>query len=272
MSTGTTGHVSRLVPDAFLTNRRLIVAEAVAAFLLVWWLVGQGFDLTDTISSPWLVAVSIYELLTQDEWVVHVVDTFRRTMFGFVITMVVGTALGVAMGWSSLWESAFQDYVTVGLAMPSLFAAIFAAMWFGVNDITPMVAAALISFPFVTQGVYEGVKNIDSELIDMSRSFEVSRPRVVRHVVVESIMPEWFAGVRYAFAICWKITTLAELVAAETGIGFQIALAMSRLSITSVLTWTILFLALIVIAEYAVFQQIEKRVFAWRQDASMAWA
>lgn len=272
MSTGTKRLVSQLVPDVLLTNRRLIVVEAIAAFVFLWWLVGQGFGLTDTVSSPSLVASSIYELITQDEWVVHVVDTFRRTMYGFIVTMVVGTTLGVAMGWSSLWESAFQDYVTVGLALPSLFAAIFAAMWFGVNDITPTVAAALISFPFVTQGVYEGVKNIDAGLIDMSRSFDVSRLRVVRHVVIESIMPEWFAGVRYAFAICWKIVTLAELVAAETGIGFQIAREMGRLSITGVLTWTILFLALIVIAEYGVFRQIEKRVFAWRQDASMAWA
>lgn len=272
MSTGTKGRFRQLVPDVFTTNRQLIVLQSVLAFLLLWTLVGRGFGLTDTISSPWLVALNTHELVTEGEWVVHVVDTFRRTMYGFIVTMVIGTILGIAMGWSSVLESAFKDYVTVGLALPSLFAAVFAAMWFGVSDTTPTVAAALISFPFVAQGVYEGVKNIDADLIAMSRSFGVSRTHVVRHVVVESIMSEWFAGVRYAFAICWKITTLAELVAAETGIGFQIARQMANLSITGVLTWTILFLGIIVIAEYGIFQQIEKRVFAWRQEASIAWA
>jgi ABC-type nitrate/sulfonate/bicarbonate transport system permease component len=83
--------------------------------------------------------------------------------------------------------------------------------------------------------------------------------------VFASILPEWFGGVRYSFAISWKITTLAELVAAQEGIGYIIGIQMRTLSMVGILSWTILFTIVMLGVEYGVFQQIEKRVFSWRQ-------
>jgi ABC-type nitrate/sulfonate/bicarbonate transport system permease component len=137
--------------------------------------------------------------------------------------------------------------------------------------VTPTVAATLIAFPFLTQNVYEGTKDIDSKLIEMSKSFDISRDRVVRRIVFQSILPEWFGGIRYAFAIAWKITALAELVAAESGVGFMIEKQLQLLSLSGVMAWTLLFTALMMLVEYGVFQPIERWMFEWREDSAMAW-
>jgi ABC-type nitrate/sulfonate/bicarbonate transport system permease component len=254
------------------TDDRVIFAESVVLFIILWGLVSHLFGLTDLISSPLLLAENTYDLVLNQVWIEHVVATLRRTLMGFGVTMVVGTALGLLMGWSEFWGDALKDYVIIGLALPSLFAVVFAAMWFGSSDKTPMVAAAAISFPFVTQGIYQGVKDLERDLIEMSSAFNVSRQRVIRRVVVESIMPEWFAGARYAFAISWKITTLAEFLVGSMGIGFMIRSQLEQLSITGVMTWTFLFVLIIILAEYGIFQQVEKRVFDWRQSDEIAWA
>jgi len=265
----TTQRFSARVPEFLYRNNKVIFVESIVILVLVWSATAHAFDLTDTISSPGLVAASAYELLLSGDWIVHFSATIRRVAYGFVLTIVVGTVLGVSMGISDFWEAALQDYVTIGLALPSLFAAVFAAMWFGISDVTPMVAGAAIAFPFLTQNVYEGVKNIDYRLLEMSSAFGVSRRRVVWRVVFQSVLPQWFAGARYAFAICWKITTLAELVAASNGIGYMIEFELNKFSLTGVLTWTLLFTILMVFIEYGVFQQIEKRVFAWRESAQI---
>lgn len=252
-------------------DTRIITLEAAVIFVVVWTVVSHQFDLAGEISSPVLVAERTAELLVGMEWVSHVVATARRTLLGFLVTMGVGSALGLMMGWSDFWRDALKDYIIAGLALPSLFAVVFAAMAFGTSDQTPMVAAAAISFPFVAQGLFQGVNDIDTDLIGMSSAFEVSRARVARRVVIESIMPEWFAGARYAFAICWKITTLAEFLVGTDGIGFMIARQMNQLSLTGVLAWTVLFMVIIMIAEYGVFQQVEKRVFDWRPSDEIAW-
>jgi len=259
------------LPDWVFSNPQLVFIQSIILLTIVWWVIATGLNVTDVISSPLLVAGELVGVLQGSEWIGHVVDTARRVLYGFVLTVIIGTTLGILMGWSGFWERALQDYVAVGLALPSLFSAIFAAMWFGVSDVTPMVAAALIAFPFLTQNVYEGVQDIDPGLIEMSKSFNVSRQRVLKRLVINSVLPEWFAGIRYAFAISWKITTLAELVAAESGIGFMIETQLQLLSLSGVLAWTFLFTALMLLVEYGVLQPIEQRMFDWREESAMAW-
>jgi ABC-type nitrate/sulfonate/bicarbonate transport system permease component len=271
MSTESRRSVQDLLPDAAVSNSYVVFVESVVTVVLVWWLVAEGLGMVETLSSPPLVADAFYELIVSMAWVEHLAATLERTIYGFVVTTVVGTVLGLTMGMSEFWEEALQDYVIIGLALPSLFAAVFAAMWFGVSNVTPMVAGAVIAFPFLTQSVYEGTKDIDAGLVQMSRAFDVSRGRIIKRVIVQSILPSWFAGSRYAFSICWKITTLAELVAASNGIGFMIERQLELRSITGILMWTLLFTLVIIVFEYGILQQIEKRVFDWRQQSAIAW-
>lgn len=263
------GRIKATLPEFTYTDNRVIFIESVVIITILWALVSRGFGLEDTIASPMIIANSSYALLASGEWIPHFLATFQRVIYGFILTTIVGTFLGILMGMSDFWEYALQDYITIGLAMPSLFAAIFAAMWFGISDVTPMVAGAVIAFPFLTQNVYEGVHNLDNRLLMMSSAFDVSRRRVIRRVVFQGVLPEWFAGARYSFAICWKITTLAELVAASNGIGYMIELNLNAFSLAGVLTWTILFTFTILIVEYGILQQIEKRLFDWRQESNM---
>jgi ABC-type nitrate/sulfonate/bicarbonate transport system permease component len=260
-----------LIPEYLFRNRRIVFVESLLTIVGLWTLLSWQFDLAGTISSPVLVGSSLISLLLEGEWVRHVMVSFRRIAYGFFLSLIVGTSLGVVMGLSDFWERVFQDYITVGLALPSVFIAFFAAMAFGVGDLTPTITAAIAPFPFVAQNVYQGVENIDHRLTEMSKSFDVSRKRTLWRVVFRSVLPEWFAGVRYGFAGAWKLVTLAEAIAAEEGVGFMIQFHMNNLALTDVLTWTILFAGIIMLIEYGILQQIEKRVFVWREDTAVAW-
>lgn len=250
-------------------NNKVIFVESLVTFILVWGIVSSGLGLKDLISSPSLVGQQVYHLLVTGEFIAPLMATTRRVIYAFALTALVGTSLGILMGMSSFWEEALQDYITIGMALPSVFAAVFSAMWFGFTDITPMVASAIIVFPYLTQNVTSGVNDINHELIDMSKSFNVSRTRVIRRVILMSILPEWIAGARYSLAICWKIVALTELFFAETGIGYEITTAMDRLSLSMVIAWTVIFLIVMLLAEYVLFQQIEKHLFDWREDTSI---
>lgn len=249
-------------------DERVIFAESVIVIILAWTLVAYIFDITDVISTPALIGGAMLEIVRSNAFFEHMIPTLRRTAYGLAATLVVGTALGIGMGMREWIKKAFQDYVTVGLAMPGLFIAIFAGMWFGTTDLTMIVAATVISFPFLTQNVYEGIKDIDSDLLAMASSFDLSNRRGIRRILLPAIMPEWFAGTRYALAIVWKTVTLAELVAAESGIGYIIRQELETLDFTGAMAWTILFVIVVLCVEYGILQQIEKRVFSWRQDIS----
>ncbi|MFB6187718.1 MAG: ABC transporter permease, partial [Halobacteriaceae archaeon] len=185
MATGNKSQTSILyLPEAVIKNRSVVFVESMIALTLLWAILAYGFHMTDVISSPVLVLISTYNLIISMDWVPHMIATLRRVFIAFVATMIIGTVLGISMGVSNFIERMFRDYVTVGMAFPSIFFAVFAAMWFGVGDMTPIAAAAVSGWPIVTLTIQKGVENIDSGLIKMTRSFNVSRERSLRRVVI----------------------------------------------------------------------------------------
>lgn len=261
------------IPDSLVENRMVVFVESIIALVVVWALAYRYVPgVADAFVSPTATAIATYELFMSGLWIKHWIASLQHVAYGFTIALFAGTAIGLLIGWWDFWEKAFQDYLTIGLTVPSLFVAIFAAMWFGIGPTTPAVAAAIVATPYLATNVYGGVENIDNELIDMSNAFEVSRLRVIRRVIVQSVLPDWFAGIRYAIALSWKIASLAEYIAAKEGIGYMIRFEMRVLDLTGVLAWVIFFTIFLLVLEYGVLAQIEKRVFAWRQDESLGWS
>lgn len=254
-------------------NRRIVFVESMVLLLVAWQIVYTLWpEFAEAFTSPIQVAVATQALLASGEWVPHFLATLRHVFYGFGVTVIIGTTFGIVLGWWDFWERAFQDYLAVMLALPSLFAVIFSAMWFGIGDVTATTACVVIATPFLAQNVYEGTKDIDNDLISMTRSFGLSRRRTIKRVIVQSILPGWFAGIRYALVMSWKISNLAEFIATREGIGFMIRYEMKTLDLTGVLSWIVFFVAVILIIEYGVFAQMEKRLFDWRQDTSIGWA
>lgn len=251
--------------------RSEIVVSSVSFFLaLVVWAVGARLlGAVDVVSSPMLVAADLYEILVSMEWVEHMSATIRRIVYSFAFGIALGTALGVAMGVSKFWEKMFQDYVTLSMTMPGIFAVVFTAMYFGVSDVTPMVASGIVTFGFCALMIFEGIRDIDHRYIEMAQAFGIPRRRVIRRVMLPDVLSEWFSAARYTFGVAWKVVVLAEFIAAQNGIGFVIHEQMSTLRLTSVLSWTVLFLVVILVWEYGVLGYVEKRLFHWRDESQI---
>lgn len=266
------GSVGKATSSLLSTNRQVSFLVSLAMVLVFWQAVYMAWPtFGEAFTSPGAVAVDFYGIIESMVWVQHLWATIRHVVSGFLVTVALGTLFGVALGWWDFWEKAFQDYLTIFLVMPSVFAAIFAAMWFGIGDMAPIVASVIIAFPFLAVNVYEGTKNIDNDLISMGRAFDMSRKRMIRRVIVPSILPAWFAGIRYALALSWKISNLAEFIAAGEGIGFMIRYEMKILDLSGTLAWIVFFVGFLLFMEYVVFAQLEKRLFAWRDESSIGW-
>ena len=273
MSTQRQNSIHASIPDRLIQNRTVVFVESVVALVVVWALAYRLVPgVANAFVSPTQTAIATYELLLSGIWVQHWIASLTHVAYGFTIALFAGTVIGLLIGWWDFWEKAFQDYLTLGITVPSLFVAIFSAMWFGIGPTTPAAAAAIIATPYLATNVYGGVENIDNDLIDMANAFEISKGRVIKRIILRSVLPDWFAGVRYALALSWKIASLAEYIAAQEGIGYMIRFEMRVLDLSGVLSWVIFFTVFLLVLEYGVLAQIEKRAFAWRQDEDLGWS
>jgi NitT/TauT family transport system permease protein len=188
----------------------------------------------------------------------------QRTFIALPIVFVLGAAVGTVMGLSKWWESFFRDIVTMLLSLPGLILVLIFVLIFGLNPIGPILAIVLTNFGFVSIQVWEGVKALPSDLVDMAAAFDVSRKRLLRHIVLPALAPYLFTAFTYAFTLTWKLAMLSELFGGNAGVGYRMRIEFWEFSVSGVLAWALMLFAILLAVERLLLSRIERAVFRWR--------
>lgn len=190
--------------------------------------------------------------------------TLTRLFVGFGLSFLVGTIIGV-ISQNRWWEGFFKDATLIGLTAPGLIWVLISAIIFGNRVWGPLISIILTTFALVTVNVYEGVRSLPKDLLDMGRAFHVSRLALQRHIVLPHLAPFLFTGLRFGFSIAWKVTVLTEVFQSSSGVGFEMRVAQQLFQNDELLTWILLFFIFALFLEKVVLQAFERRYFRWRQ-------
>jgi len=232
----------------------------------LWYAIAATFP-EGLLPGPVSTGTALYELVESGPVWEHLWATLSRSLIGFAGASVLGVVVGVLMGLSNFGERFSTPYVIIGLSIPGIaWAAIWTIMT-GLGGQAAILATIVTVFPYITLNVWKGVENIDPDLLRMSRSFNISRGRLLRRMVLPSVAPALFTAGRFGLAIAWKVETAAELFATSNGIGKRAFETFTRFQYSRTMAWAALFVIVIVLFEFLVFRPLERKVFEYRQDA-----
>lgn len=253
---------------AILRQRRTARVLSLLVFLAGWQLILPVLP-TALIPEPSAVLSFMWDEIRGETlgrttvWQAFAIS-LRRLFTGFAIAFAIGLPVGLLMGISRWIERMFRDFVLVGLAMPSLVWALLTGLWFGLDSGATIITVVLAATPFVIINTLEGVRDVPRELTDMARAFHVPRRHVIRHVIFPSLMPFFFASLRYGLANGWKGLVLAEVFAATSGAGWNIRYWYDAHRAQGVIGYAFFFIIFALIVERLIFQRLSNRVFRWR--------
>jgi NitT/TauT family transport system permease protein len=250
-------------PSNKLSKLSYVVAivAALGAGAAIWWPISHPLAF---MPSPGDVVAAFVSSVEDPELYQAIAVTLRRVVFGWVGAVVIGTALGIFMGRSKVVDALALPWVMIGLAIPAPVIIIFSILFFGLEESSTLLALVISVTPFVVNIVYEGVKAIDTSLLEMSEVYNLSRRARLREVIMPQVAPSLMAGVRFGFAMSWKIVVIIEALSTSTGIGAQLELFFRLLRPAYVLAWTFCFTIIMILLEVLVFQMVERRLFRWR--------
>jgi NitT/TauT family transport system permease protein len=234
-----------------------------AAFFGIWAFVSSVILNEFTLPGPVKVGKAMWEIVEAGAFVDDFRSSISKTFLGFGVASLIGVPIGFLMGRSRYWKAFFHDGVVGAGSIPGLTYAVMALVIFGIGYQGPVLAVGLISMPFIALNVAEGLEGVDQDLVRMSSAFGRNERQTLRHILIPSILPFVFAGVRLSFAIAWKVEALTEVFGSSNGVGFQIRFAFQSFSITRVMAWTLLFIIFMLLIE-RVLAIIERRLFRWR--------
>ena len=126
------------------------------------------------------------------------------------------------MGWSKAIDEQVDPLVEVLRPVPPLAWIPLSILWFGIGDIQNQFIIFLGMFFPILLNTISGVKNIEPNLFRAARCLGASEGRMLRRVVLRAALPQIITGVRVGLGVGWMALVAAELVGANSGLGFLI--------------------------------------------------
>ncbi len=191
----------------------------------------------------------------------------RRTLAGLGLAVGAGTALGVAAGLSMTGAMLARPWMTLLMGMPPIAWLVLAMLWFGMGDATPVFTVFVACFPIVFAGALQGTRTLDDGLREVARAYRLPRRMLLLDVLLPHVASYLFPAWVTALGSSWKVVVMAELLAANDGVGAALAVSRAQLDTAASLGWIAAVLALLLGAEYLLLEPVKRRVERWRSAA-----
>lgn len=237
---------------------------AFAAILIVWQLV---VSLTQAhiaiLPPPLLTAETFINLLMSGELFTHIVASLGRVVAAWAIAAIIAVPLGLAMGFWRPFERVLDPVVELFRPISPLAWIPLAILWFGIGETGKVFIIFIATFFPIILNTVAGVKSVDPVLIRAGRVLGCNDDAILfRKVVLPAAMPSIVVGFRISFGTGWAAIIAAELVAAQSGLGYLIADGMEILRSDMVLVGMVVIGLLGVLID-SVFQVIIRH-YSWR--------
>jgi sulfonate transport system permease protein len=195
---------------------------APAALIVAWQILSSlGWISAAILPAPLAVVGAAWRLTLSGELARNIEVSSVRAFAGLLVGGSVGFAFGLANGLSKLSERLTDSTFQMIRTVPHLALIPLVIMWFGIDEPAKLLLVAIgVFFPSYINTMH-GVRTVDPQLIEMARSYGMSRFELFHRVVLPGALPSIFVGLRYGLGIMWLTLIVAESIAAQSGIGYM---------------------------------------------------
>ena len=257
---------ARLAPGEISAGLLALSAPpwVLPVLLLVLWqvLTQTGLITDDSFPSPAAVARAGWRLTLSGELERNIAVSFCRAMSGFVVGGAIGLALGLANGLSLLSARFTDTTLQMVRNIPHLSLIPLVILWFGIDEDAKLFLTSFGVFFPIYINTFHGVRTVDPHLVEMGRSYGMSRWELFSRVVLPGALPSIFVGVRFALGVMWLTLIVSETIAANSGIGYM-AMQAREFMQTDVVVLAILIYALLGKSADSVVVGIERLTLSW---------
>lgn len=242
-------------------RRSLLVLGLPAALFAVWW-----FATADSTSFyvPPLSAIlgKFPEVWTGERLLADVVPSLLRLAAGYLLAAVVGIGLGLLVGMHRTVRDVLEPVLELFRAIPPPVLVPVIMLFAGIGDtMKVLVIVSGCMWPILLNTV-EGVRAVDEVLSDTCRSYGITGPQRLWHLVLRSASPQIVTGMRQSLSIGIILMVISEMFAASNGLGFTIVQFQRSFAIPEM--WSgVLLLGLLGFALSLLFRFAENRALAW---------
>ena len=249
-------------------NRQVSLVVVLAGALGVWEVI-SALQVFPSVALPapadvWHSFVRtatvgyLNETLAQD-----VLYSVLRVTIGFAGAVVLGVPIGLLMAELDPVHRIIDPFLQLGRPVPPLAYIPLFVVWFGLGELPKVLLILVGTIPIIIINTIGGVRNVPHERINVARCLGARRRQIFVHVILRSILPDIFTGMRIGIGIAWSTLVAAELIAASVGLGWLVEQAATQLQ-TGIVIGTIIVIGVLGYMMELGIRIAERIVIPWR--------
>jgi NitT/TauT family transport system permease protein len=255
-----------------LRQRRLVVRLTQFAVLLVLlggWQLFVGGDSRKVIlyGEPSGIADQLRTWVTHGTALGSLGDQIKVTLEEAIIGFFIGTALGIfcgiALGRIRFIAEVFSPYIKVLNSIPRIVLGSVFILAFGLGIESKILLVIVLVFFGVFFNAFQGVREVDRNLIANATILGGSRWQVTRHVVLPSAFTWIVASLHVSFGFALIGAIVGEFLGASQGLGQLIKEAQGTFNANGV--WAaMVIMGIVALAAEWFITRLENRLLRWR--------
>lgn len=212
---------------------------------------------------PSLIWKSLVSLFTNDTefgsiWG-DIGTTLRGAVYGFFLGAVTGVIVGLLLGQNRFLADVLSPYIKIVNAVPRIILGSIFLVVFGLGAFPKVLPAAVLVF----FNAFQGVREVNPNLVANVRVLGASPLQVARHVTIPSALTWIIASLHTAFGFAIIGALVGEVLGAQRGIGLVISQVQGQLDPNTVFAGMVIMAVITLAAEYLI-TLLERRVLSWR--------
>ena len=245
---------------------KLYIAIAISAFALllaVWMGAAYANIFSKTfLPSPLDVAVRFKQWLMTGDLLVDASISIFRVSAGFLIAAVMAVPLSLFIATFRPIQAFFEPFIEFVRYIPAVAFVPLVLLWVGIDEASKITIIWIGTFFQMILMLSEDVRRVPMAQIEAGQTMGATGGEVLTRILFRSALPNMMDTLRITLGWAWTFLVVAELVAANTGVGYAILKAQRFLQTDKIFAGMLLIGVLGLVMDQS-FRFLHRRMFPW---------
>ena len=236
--------------------------------LCVWALLSQvlagGGGVINRLPGPLIVAREFAHYVTGD-LVRDLASSLRVFLIGWLGGVALATVAGLLLGRVGVLGNIFLPIVEAMRPVSSIAWVPLSIVWFGFGLTSKIFLVGLAVFLVVIVYAVDGSRRVPDDLARTATMLGMNGWQRFRSLILPGTLAEVLIGSRVSLMAGWGTVIVAELVAADSGLGAHLISVEQSYDVPAVMAAMIAF-GLTGFVMNAAFSWVERRLMPWRHE------
>ena len=244
-------------------NYWLLALAGLFAPLLGWQMLASwgGLD-TTFLPTPLQVLNKTWLWATENGLLEDAGISTYRVVAGFLLSAVIALPLGLFIGSFRSVQALLEPLTDFIRYMPAVAFIPLVMLWVGIDESAKIAIIFIGTFFQMVLMVAEDVRRVPAAQVEAAQTMGANRQELIEKVIFPSAKPALLDTLRITMGWAWTYLVVAELVAANSGLGYSILRAQRFLQ-TDTIFAGIIVIGLIGLLTDQAFRWAHRIAFPW---------